>query len=63
MFSIFCVGTEDQAQLVEESIKHAKEAVMLDIKDGNSWCKILFLLEPKKILLWRCFNLQVALKL
>nr|XP_029121757.1 tetratricopeptide repeat protein 5 isoform X5 [Elaeis guineensis] len=30
-------GTEDQAQLVEESIKHAKEAVMLDIKDGNSW--------------------------
>uniref|UniRef100_J3L8M5 Tetratricopeptide repeat protein 5 OB fold domain-containing protein n=2 Tax=Oryza brachyantha TaxID=4533 RepID=J3L8M5_ORYBR len=30
-------GSEDQAQLVEESIKHAKEAVMLDIKDGNSW--------------------------
>jgi len=32
-------GSEDQALLVEESIKHAKEAVMLDIKDGNSWCK------------------------
>ncbi|KAJ3695712.1 hypothetical protein LUZ60_001089 [Juncus effusus] len=30
-------GKEDQAALVEESIKHAKEAVMLDIKDGNSW--------------------------
>jgi len=32
-------GSEEQALLVEESIKHAKEAVMLDIKDGNSWCK------------------------
>ncbi|CAN6222329.1 unnamed protein product [Urochloa humidicola] len=30
-------GSEDQTILVEESIKHAKEAVMLDIKDGNSW--------------------------
>lgn len=30
-------GSGDQALLVEESIKHAKEAVMLDIKDGNSW--------------------------
>ncbi|RLN34869.1 hypothetical protein C2845_PM03G19040 [Panicum miliaceum] len=30
-------GSEDQVLLVEESIKHAKEAVMLDIKDGNSW--------------------------
>uniref|UniRef100_A0A0E0C2N7 Tetratricopeptide repeat protein 5 OB fold domain-containing protein n=1 Tax=Oryza meridionalis TaxID=40149 RepID=A0A0E0C2N7_9ORYZ len=30
-------GSEGQAQLVEESIKHAKEAVMLDIRDGNSW--------------------------
>ncbi|XP_062211785.1 uncharacterized protein LOC133912860 [Phragmites australis] len=30
-------GSEDQALLVEGSIKHAKEAVMLDIKDGNSW--------------------------
>lgn len=49
MFCIFCVGMEDQAQLVEESIKHAKEAVTLDIKDGNSWCKILVLLKPKKI--------------
>jgi hypothetical protein len=35
------IGKEDQAALVDESIKHAKEAVMLDIKDGNSWCKIL----------------------
>ncbi|XP_044348717.1 tetratricopeptide repeat protein 5 isoform X1 [Triticum aestivum] len=30
-------SSEDQALLVEESINHAKEAVMLDIKDGNSW--------------------------
>ncbi|RCV09366.1 hypothetical protein SETIT_2G021800v2 [Setaria italica] len=30
-------GSEDPAVLVEESIQHAKEAVMLDIKDGNSW--------------------------
>nr|CAD1834668.1 unnamed protein product [Ananas comosus var. bracteatus] len=30
-------GAENHALLVEESIKHAKEAVMLDIKDGNSW--------------------------
>uniref|UniRef100_A0A0A9D8D0 Tetratricopeptide repeat protein 5 OB fold domain-containing protein n=1 Tax=Arundo donax TaxID=35708 RepID=A0A0A9D8D0_ARUDO len=29
--------SEDQALLVEESIKHAKAAVTLDIKDGNSW--------------------------
>ncbi|VAH60613.1 tetratricopeptide repeat protein 5-like isoform X1 [Triticum dicoccoides] len=30
-------SSEDQVLLVEESINHAKEAVMLDIKDGNSW--------------------------
>ncbi|XP_020245712.1 tetratricopeptide repeat protein 5-like isoform X2 [Asparagus officinalis] len=30
-------GAENQSQLVEDSIHHAKEAVMLDIKDGNSW--------------------------
>ncbi|EES03034.1 hypothetical protein BDA96_03G186900 [Sorghum bicolor] len=30
-------GSADQALLVEESIKHAKEAIMLDIRDGNSW--------------------------
>lgn len=34
------VGTENEAKLVEESIQHAKEAVTLDVKDGNSWCKI-----------------------
>lgn len=32
---------DNQAHLVDESIQHAKEAVMLDIKDGNSWCKLL----------------------
>ncbi|XP_058091609.1 uncharacterized protein LOC131237708 isoform X1 [Magnolia sinica] len=30
-------GTENQAQLVEDSIHHAKEAIALDVKDGNSW--------------------------
>ncbi|XP_010253138.1 PREDICTED: tetratricopeptide repeat protein 5-like isoform X2 [Nelumbo nucifera] len=30
-------GTENQAQIVEESIQHAKEAIALDVKDGNSW--------------------------
>ncbi|XP_068643065.1 uncharacterized protein [Aristolochia californica] len=30
-------GSENQVQIVEESIKHAREAVSLDVKDGNSW--------------------------
>lgn len=30
-------GSDGQAFLVDESINHAKEAVLLDIKDGNSW--------------------------
>ncbi|XP_062111039.1 uncharacterized protein LOC133822651 [Humulus lupulus] len=30
-------GTENQAELVEESIQHAKAAIALDVKDGNSW--------------------------
>lgn len=33
------LGTENQAELIEESIQHAKEAITLDVKDGNSWCK------------------------
>ncbi|KAH9794875.1 hypothetical protein KPL71_005044 [Citrus sinensis] len=32
-----CLGSEDQAEIVEESIQHAKEAITLDVKDGNSW--------------------------
>ncbi|KAJ6982066.1 tetratricopeptide repeat protein 5-like [Populus alba x Populus x berolinensis] len=31
----FC--SENQAQIVEESIQHAKDAITLDVKDGNSW--------------------------
>ncbi|GMN38693.1 hypothetical protein TIFTF001_007918 [Ficus carica] len=31
------VGSENQAEIIEESIQHAKEAVTLDVKDGNSW--------------------------
>ncbi|XP_003631209.1 uncharacterized protein LOC100257758 isoform X2 [Vitis vinifera] len=30
-------GSENQAEIVEESIQHAKEAITLDVKDGNSW--------------------------
>lgn len=38
--SLSCsVGSENQAEIVEESIKHAKEAITLDVKDGNAWCK------------------------
>lgn len=40
IFLLF-VGSENQAEIVEESIQHAKEAITLDVKDGNSWCKIL----------------------
>ncbi|KAI3467020.1 hypothetical protein Pfo_023683 [Paulownia fortunei] len=28
---------EDQVKVVDDSIKHAKEAITLDVKDGNSW--------------------------
>ena len=35
-------GSADEAETVEESILHAKQAVSLDIKDGQSWCTILF---------------------
>ncbi|CDP00721.1 unnamed protein product [Coffea canephora] len=31
------VGAEKQAEIVEESIKHAREAIALDVRDGNSW--------------------------
>ncbi|XP_050226096.1 uncharacterized protein LOC126675494 isoform X2 [Mercurialis annua] len=30
-------GAENQAELVEESIQHAKDAISLDVKDGYSW--------------------------
>ncbi|XP_062150110.1 uncharacterized protein LOC133858654 [Alnus glutinosa] len=30
-------GTENEAKLVEESIQHGREAITLDVKDGNSW--------------------------
>ncbi|KAB5538119.1 hypothetical protein DKX38_015652 [Salix brachista] len=31
------IGSENKAQIVEESIQHAKDAITLDVKDGNSW--------------------------
>ncbi|KAK3024108.1 hypothetical protein RJ639_043567 [Escallonia herrerae] len=31
------LGADNQADIVEESVKHAKEAIALDVKDGNSW--------------------------
>ncbi|KAH7571030.1 hypothetical protein JRO89_XS05G0242300 [Xanthoceras sorbifolium] len=30
-------SAENRAEIVEESIQHAKEAITLDVKDGNSW--------------------------
>ncbi|KAI5062813.1 hypothetical protein GOP47_0021360 [Adiantum capillus-veneris] len=30
-------GSSNEAEAVEESIKHAKDAVSLDVKDGQSW--------------------------
>ncbi|KAH8968492.1 hypothetical protein BDL97_03G130400 [Sphagnum fallax] len=30
-------GSPDEAETIEESIRHAKQAVTLDIKDGQSW--------------------------
>nr|XP_043606764.1 tetratricopeptide repeat protein 5-like [Erigeron canadensis] len=30
-------GADNQEEIVAESIKHAKEAIALDVKDGNSW--------------------------
>ncbi|KAL8470876.1 hypothetical protein ACS0TY_033449 [Phlomoides rotata] len=30
-------GSEDQVKIVDDSIKRAKEAIALDVKDGNSW--------------------------
>ncbi|KAL5721148.1 hypothetical protein ACHQM5_013743 [Ranunculus cassubicifolius] len=30
-------GTENQMQLIEDSIRHAKEAILLNVEDRNSW--------------------------
>ncbi|CAN1311771.1 Tetratricopeptide repeat protein 5 [Linum perenne] len=30
-------GAQNQAEIVDESIQHAKDAISLDVKDGNSW--------------------------
>ncbi|XP_071703025.1 uncharacterized protein [Rutidosis leptorrhynchoides] len=30
-------GADNQEEIVADSIKHAKEAIALDVKDGNSW--------------------------
>lgn len=37
--NIHIPGSEDQVKIVDDSIKRAKEAIALDVKDGNSWCK------------------------
>lgn len=34
---VLAQGKENEAKIVEESIQHAKEAVALDVKEGNSW--------------------------
>ena len=38
------LGTENEVELVEESIQHAKEAITLDVKDGDSCCKNFLML-------------------
>ncbi|KAL3510748.1 hypothetical protein ACH5RR_030149 [Cinchona calisaya] len=34
---LISVCAEEQTEMVEESIKHAKECFTLDVRDGNSW--------------------------
>ncbi|KAL8143248.1 hypothetical protein V2J09_016280, partial [Rumex salicifolius] len=41
-------GAENEAELVDESIQYAKKAIALDVKDGNTWCKILYEATRKK---------------
>lgn len=36
------LSAEEQMKNVEDSVDKAKQAVQLDIKDGQSWCKNLF---------------------
>lgn len=33
------VSAEERVKNVEDSVEKAKEAVQMDIKDGQSWCK------------------------
>nr|KAJ0201414.1 hypothetical protein LSAT_V11C600307540 [Lactuca sativa] len=40
-FLFFQCGADNQEEIVAESIKHAKETIALDVKDGNSWSKHL----------------------
>ncbi|TQD77860.1 hypothetical protein C1H46_036608 [Malus baccata] len=39
------LGTVNEAELVDKSIQYAKEAITLDVKDGNSWLWIFCQLE------------------
>ncbi len=32
----------ERNRMIEESIQYAKQAVELDVKDGASWCKLIF---------------------
>ncbi|XP_028094654.1 uncharacterized protein LOC114294705 isoform X3 [Camellia sinensis] len=36
-FEDLALGTDNQPEIAEERIKHAKEVIMLDVKDRNSW--------------------------
>lgn len=41
------LSAEEQMKNVEDSVDKAKQAVQLDIKDGQSWCKNLFSWDQK----------------
>ncbi|KAM2194515.1 hypothetical protein ACFX1R_028642 [Malus domestica] len=46
-------GTDNEAELVDESIQHAKEAITLDVKDGNSLhTKMLQVLKLEDVLMF-----------
>lgn len=38
-FYVYFADAENPEEVVDESIKHAREAITLDVKDGYSWCK------------------------
>lgn len=40
-------SAEETVKYVEDSVDKAKQAVQLDIKDGQSWCKNFFLWDKK----------------
>ena len=42
------VNAEERIANVEDSVEKAKQAVQMDIKDGQSWCRLYKLLSVLK---------------